>query len=147
MTKKQIAKFWSKVLSSSDPTSSKRLITLVLAGIFILAQVAVVFICFYVIFYTTKGAVDKDLLNMLGTVLDYDFYIILSGLGFITADNTIQLLMQRAQTKAALVNALANPVQVVTTPVQPPPDAPVEQPIETPPPEDGPPVEIYPEQR
>ena len=142
MTKKEIAKFWSNVLSSSDPTSSKRLITLVLAGIFILAQIAVVFICFYVIFYTTKGAVDKDLLNMLGIVLEYDFYIILSGLGFITADNTIQLLMQRAQTRAALVNALSNPVQI-TQPTNPPP---TEPPIETPP-EDGPPIEIHPEQR
>lgn len=109
MKRKGISKFWRRILSSNDPASSKRLITLVLSAIFILAQIAILFIAFYVIFYTTKGKVDKDLLDMLGTVLEYDFYIILSGLGFITADNTVQLLVQRAQIKAGITQTTTPP--------------------------------------
>lgn len=101
MTKEKVRNFWSSVLSSDDPTSSKRLITLILSGIFILAQLAILFIAFYVVFYTIKGKVDIDLLHMLDKVLEYDFYIILSGLGFITADNMSQMLLERAKAKVA----------------------------------------------
>lgn len=95
-----VGRFWKSVVSSSDPTSSKRVITLILAAIFILAQMAIVFIAFYVIFYTTRGKVDKDLLDTLRAVLEYDFYIILSGLGFITADGLGQILIEKYKAKS-----------------------------------------------
>lgn len=94
--------FLNKVLSSEDPTSSKRLVTLIMALHLIIASFVILFIAFYVIFYTTKGKVDIDLLNMLKDVLEYDFYIVLSGLGFITADNTAKLMLERAKVTAGI---------------------------------------------
>ena len=91
--------FWNRVISSEDPTSSKRLITLIISLHFIIASFMILFIAFYVIFYTTKGKVDKDLLDMLKDVLEYDFYIILSGLGFITADGAVQMMTEKYRSK------------------------------------------------
>jgi len=125
--------FWREILSSKDTASSKRLVTLIISLHFIIACFAVLFICFYVIFYLPKGRVEPELVNMLKQVLEYDFYIILSGLGFITADNMGQILLERAKDKNALMSSLANP-----KPVRP--DNPV---ITISPAEDGPPVEIF----
>jgi len=91
-------KFWKSVLSSDEPTSSKRLVTLIISLHFIVASFAILFIAFYVIFYLPKGKVEPELLALLKEVLEYDFYIILSGLGFITADNMGQIMLQRART-------------------------------------------------
>lgn len=95
-----MTKFWKSVISSKDTASSKRLVTLIISLHFIVASFVILFIAFYVIFYTTKGKVDNDLLGMLRDVLEYDFYIILSGLGFITADNMGQMMLERAKAKA-----------------------------------------------
>lgn len=92
-------KFWTKILSSTDSTSSKRLVTLIISLHFIVASFVILFIAFYVIFYTTKGKVDAALLGMLKDVLEYDFYIILSGLGFITAESLGKTLVERAKAK------------------------------------------------
>lgn len=93
--------FWKNILSSNDTASSKRLVTLIISLHFIVASFVILFIAFYVIFYTTKGKVDPELLGMLKDVLEYDFYIILSGLGFITADNMAQMLLEKAKAKVA----------------------------------------------
>jgi hypothetical protein len=106
---KDITRFWRRVLSSKDTTSSKRLITLLTAAHFFLASFTVLFIAFYVIFYTTKGKVDTALLEMLKDVLEYDFFIILSGLGFITADNLGQMLLEKAKAKVAGNVAVGSP--------------------------------------
>jgi hypothetical protein len=94
-------KFLNSVLSSKDTTSSKRLVTLIISLHFIVASFVILFIAFYVIFYTTKGKVDTDLLGMLKDVLEYDFYIILSGLGFITADNLAQVVLEKTKARVA----------------------------------------------
>ena len=88
-----MSKFWQKILSSKDATSSKRLVTLIISLHFISASFAILFIAFYVIFYLPKGKVEPELLALLKEVLEYDFYIILSGLGFITADNLGKILI------------------------------------------------------
>lgn len=113
--------FWNQVLSSKDTTSSKRLVTLIISLHFIVASFVILFIAFYVIFYTTKGKVDTDLLGMLRDVLEYDFYIILSGLGFITADNMSQMMLERAKAKAEALRPTLPPSQ---THAQPQPDGP-----------------------
>lgn len=132
--------FWKSVLSSKDTTSSKRLVTLIISLHFILASFAILFIAFYVIFYLPKGRVEVELLNMLKQVLEYDFYIILSGLGFITADNMSQLMLEKSKDKNALVSAIIQGIPPTSPPAPPmPPEDPI---IETPPQEDGPPIEI-----
>ena len=88
-----MSNFWQAILSSENTTSSKRVVTLITAACFFAAQFLIIFIAFYVIFYTTKGKVDKDLLEMLKEVLSYDFYIILSGLGCILFANSINCLL------------------------------------------------------
>lgn len=95
-----MSKFWRSILSPSSHLSSKRLVTLIISLHFILASFSILFIAFYVIFYTTKGKVDKDLLEMLKDVLEYDFYIILSGLCFVTVDNIGQIIIERIKINA-----------------------------------------------
>lgn len=97
-----MSKFWKSIISSKDAASSKRLVTLIISLHFIIASFTILFIAFYVIFYTTKGKVDEALLSMLKDVLEYDFYIILSGLGFITADNMGQLMVERTRVKLSV---------------------------------------------
>src|SRR5690554_6660838 len=108
-----MSKFWKSILSSKDTTSSKRLVTLIISIHFIVASFTILFIAFYVIFYTTKGQVDQSLLNMLKDVLEYDFYIILSGLGFITADNVGQLMVERTRLKMGNFQSIDDPVEPV----------------------------------
>ncbi len=96
-----MSNFWRSVISTEDTASSKRLVTLLTAGCFFIAQFLIIFISCYVIFYTTRGKVDKDLLGMLKDILEYDFYIILGGLGFITADNFKDMLLEKAKNKVA----------------------------------------------
>jgi hypothetical protein len=93
-------KFWNKILSSKDPTSSKRLVTLIISAHFIIASFTILFIANYVIFYVPKGQIDKELLSLLKEVLEYDFYIILSGLGFITADGLVTVMGEKAKAQA-----------------------------------------------
>lgn len=97
--------FWSSILSSKETASSKRLVTLIISLHFIIASFAILFIAFYVIFYLPKGKVEATLLDMLKQVLEYDFYIILSGLGFITADNMGQIMLERAKQKSEMASA------------------------------------------
>lgn len=92
-----MSNFWKSILSSNNTTSSKRLITLIISFHFIIASFSILFIAFYVIFYLPKGKVEPQLLTLLKEVLEYDFYIILSGLGFITVDNMGQILLQKAK--------------------------------------------------
>lgn len=112
----EMKSFWSKILSSNNNHSSKRLITLIIAGHFIVASFVILFFSFYLIVSVPKGTVNIDLINLLKNVLEYDFYIILSGLGFITADNLGQVLIERAKLVA---NGLASSITNSTTTTSP----------------------------
>lgn len=111
--------FWKSIISSDNPASSKRMVTLIISLHFIVASFVILFIAFYVIFYTTKGKVDTALLGMLKDVLEYDFYIILSGLGFITAENVSQIIIEKAKAKIPIQNT--NPSHG-ETPIEPDPE-------------------------
>ncbi len=90
-----MSKFWSRILDGNDALSSKRLITLIVAAHFILASFVILFFATYVILYLPKGRVEPELLNALKEVLEYDFYIILSGLGFVTSEGVVSMIMNR----------------------------------------------------
>jgi hypothetical protein len=106
----EMKNFWSKIISSKESHSSKRFITLIIAGHFIVASFVILFFSFYLIVSVPKGTVNLDLINLLKNVLEYDFYIILSGLGFITADNLGQILIEKAKTVASnIITPTASP--------------------------------------
>lgn len=92
-------KFFREIIDGKNDTSSKRFVTLLTAGCFFIAQFLIIFIAFYVIFYTPRGRVDINLLNLLKEVLEYDFYIILSGLGFITMEGVTNVMIEKAKNK------------------------------------------------
>jgi hypothetical protein len=123
-------KFWTKIISSKDSHSSKRLITLIIALHFIVASFVILFFSFYLIVSVPKGTVNIDLLNLLKYVLEYDFYIILSGLGFITADNLGQMLIERAKVMGANIISSTTtteplvPTTTTNTTTSTPPDLP-----------------------
>lgn len=105
------ANFFNKVLSSKDTTSSKRLITLIISLHFILASFVILFIAFYVIFYLPKGKIEPELIGLLKQVLEYDFYIILSGLGFITVDGATNILLEQTKYKTSVAEKAASVLQ------------------------------------
>ncbi len=88
-----IKSFWERILDAEDPLSAKRFVTLIIAAHFIIASFVVLFIAFYVIFYTPKGRVDKDLLDLLKDVLKDDFMVIIGGLGLVTASGFANVLI------------------------------------------------------
>jgi len=88
-------KFWRSIINAEDPTSSKRLITLLVSLHFIMASFVILFLVCYVVMYLPKGKVEKVLLDSLGKVLEYDFYIILSGLGFITSEGVVKMFVTK----------------------------------------------------
>jgi hypothetical protein len=91
--------FWSRILDGNDALSSKRLITLIVAAHFILASFVILFFATYVILYLPKGKVEPELLNALKEVLEYDFYIIVSGLGFVTSEGLVNIIMSKYTNK------------------------------------------------
>lgn len=103
MKKKKLNDFFADVLLSSNPTSSKRLVTLLVTAHFLLASFLILFLASYVVFYLPKGKVDPILLNLLKEILEYDFYIILSGLGFITVENFGNMMIERVKAKFGVV--------------------------------------------
>lgn len=94
-------KFIKDIISSTDTASSKRLVTLIIAFHFIIASFVTLFFVFYLIVYIPRGTVNKDLLSMLGKILEYDFFIILAGLGFITAEAMGNIAVEKAKAAAS----------------------------------------------
>jgi len=87
-----------KLLDSNDVASSKRFITLIISAHFIIAS-------FVILFKFNNIANDA----LLEKVLEYDFWIILAGLGFITSENLTSALIENARAKAAIAaNALSS---------------------------------------
>lgn len=87
--------FLSRVLDSKETASSKRLITLIIALHFVVASFAILFLVCYISLVLPKGIVDLTLLASLEKILQYDFYIILSGLGIITSEGLLSMLLNK----------------------------------------------------
>jgi hypothetical protein len=100
---------WERLISSQDTASSKRVITLLMSLHFVISSFVILFIAFFVIFYLPKGKVDENLIGLLKIVLEYDFYIILGGLGFITTENMGSIMNERAKTIANANVAVGSP--------------------------------------
>lgn len=103
------------MLNAKDPMSAKRLVTLIVSAHFILASFIILFIANYVIFYVPKGKVDLDLLDLLKEILKYDFYIIVSGLAFITVDGATSAFVEWAKTKFGMVGKLMDQQSLLPT--------------------------------
>jgi hypothetical protein len=87
--------FIKRILDSNDTASSKRFITLVIASHFIVASFAILFLVCYVVLVLPKGKVDPQLMAALETILEYDFYIILAGLGIITSEGLVSMIVNK----------------------------------------------------
>jgi hypothetical protein len=104
-----MSNFWTQILDSNNSSSAKRLVTLIMAAHFIVTSFIATFFVFYLIVYTPKGTVNKDLLGLLTKVLEQDFYVILAGLGFIAAENMGQIMLEKAKAKVAGNVAVGSP--------------------------------------
>jgi len=94
-------RFWRNVISSNSPESAKRLVTLLMTGHFILTAFLISFFVFYLVLYTPKGVVNKDLIDLLDKVLDNEIVVILGGLAIIGAENLATAFIEKAKSKAA----------------------------------------------
>lgn len=93
-------KLFNRLIDSNDSASSKRVITLIMALHFIIASFVILIIAFFVIFYLPKGKIEQSLIDLLKIVLEYDFYIIIGGLGFVTTENLGKMLLEKAKSAA-----------------------------------------------
>jgi len=94
--------FIAKLLTSRNPASSKRFVTLIIAAHFILASFVILFVAVYLIFYLPKGKADPVILGMLDNIIEKDFYIILSGLGFVTIENFGAMMVEYIKGKTSV---------------------------------------------
>jgi len=113
--------FLRKIIDSKETASSRRFITLVIAAHFVLASFAILFLVFYMVVSLPKGKVDVTLLQTLETILEYDFYIIVSGLGIITSEGLLSILMRKNGGSAADIIQPPPPPQEYYPPPPPPP--------------------------
>lgn len=93
--------FWKSVIDGNSTASSKRLITLIITGHFIMSAFVILFLVYYVAMYLPKGKVDDSLLAALAGILKYDFYIILTGLGFVTSEDLVRMIMNNPTSAVA----------------------------------------------
>jgi hypothetical protein len=88
-------RFLTRILDAKDSISSKRFITLIIASHFVVASFAILFLVCYVTLVLPKGVLDIRLLSSLEKILQYDFYIILSGLGIITSEGLLNIILNK----------------------------------------------------
>jgi hypothetical protein len=89
--------FWARILDKNDSTSSKRLVTLVVALHFILSSFTILFLVCYIALVMPKGKIDAVLISSFEKILEYDFYIIVSGLAFVTSEGLVQMIVSKNQ--------------------------------------------------
>ena len=95
--------FLKQVLHSKDNYSSRRFITLIVCAHFVLASFMVLFLFMYMLFYketVSNLSVFDTMTHVLITILEYDFYIILGGLGFVTVSHFSTAIIERAKSAA-----------------------------------------------
>lgn len=92
--------FFRKMVDPTDHgNSSKRFITLIISFHFIVASFFILFLLGFLPFIVTKG--NLEMIKIVGAtlerILEYDFYIILVGLGLITTEQLGVILVERAK--------------------------------------------------
>ncbi len=90
-----------KLIDSKDTSDAKIFVTLLVAAHFMITSFAASIFVFLLTLIKTKGTVDLNLLAFLSEIIDKDFYILLGGLGFVTADGYRQMLLEKAKVYSA----------------------------------------------
>ncbi len=112
--------FFRKMLDPSDhESSSKRFITLIMALHFIIGSSLYLFLFPLLLFMNVKN--DLEIIKVVSTtidkILEYDFWIITVGLGFITAEQAIRVMVEKAKAIIGLNNTgILDPTTSDTTP-------------------------------
>lgn len=109
-----IKAYLKDVISPSETTSARKFITLLISFHFILASFVVLFFAFYVILWAPRGKVDISLIDTLKIVLQYDFYIILSGLGFITSSDLVKMVVSRGFNPSSIITNTTSEGDITT---------------------------------
>jgi len=97
MSRTTLKKFFYELLDSENDRSSKRFITLVAMLHFIVGSFLILGLFTFVAIRPTKGDIEflKIMNDVLKVILEYDFLIIVGGLGFITAENLGKILVKK----------------------------------------------------
>lgn len=82
--------FWKGILSENGSFSSKRLVTVITAGIFLMSCVTVITLLIFMFLSTTKTQSINikalaELTELLRDIMYYEFMVVIGGLGYITA--------------------------------------------------------------
>jgi len=97
MSRTTLKKFFYELIDSENDRSSKRFITLVAMLHFIVGSFLILGLFTFVAIRPTKGDIEflKIMNDVLKVILEYDFLIIVGGLGYITAENLGKILVKK----------------------------------------------------
>jgi len=95
--KPNVKKFFYDLIDSDNEKSSKRFITLVAMLHFIIGSFLILGLFTFVAIHPTKGDIEflKIMNDILKVILEYDFLIIVAGLGMITSENLGKILVKK----------------------------------------------------
>lgn len=83
------------IINPNTDASAKRFVTLFLVFHFVVTAFLVTFFVFYLILFTPKGSVNPLLVSLLSDILETDKWVMLGGLGFITAEGLTKIVVQK----------------------------------------------------
>lgn len=98
--KKKALSYFQKLISTNNTADAKIFITLLMALHFILTAFMFTFLIVGLALFAAKGSINKDLIDLMDSILKNDMVIIGSGLGFISLDLAGQMWVERVKAKA-----------------------------------------------
>ena len=90
-----IKQYLKDIINPNTDASAKRFVTLFLVFHFVVTAFLVTFFVFYLILFTPKGSVNPLLVSLLSDILETDKWVMLGGLGFITAEGLTQIIVRK----------------------------------------------------
>jgi len=103
--KKDVSKvknFFLALLDENNEKSTKRFVVLISTFLFTIGSILVIFFFGFLILKTTTGNIEflKVVADLFKTIFDDIFYIIIGGLGFMTAKDFSTAIVERAKALA-----------------------------------------------
>lgn len=98
----RVREFFIQLLDENNPKSVKRFVTMLVVCHFVVGSFLVLILFSLVSVRPTRGDIEflKIMTDTLKIIFQYDFYIILSGLGFMGAKDFGQAMIEKAKAAA-----------------------------------------------
>jgi hypothetical protein len=95
--------FLNKLLDANDNKSAKRFVTLIVTFIYIVTNIVTLVIAIYAVLHPAKGRVEPVLFDVLKQLIEWDAWIILGGLCFVTLTSMGNAFVEKAKVAATSI--------------------------------------------